>query len=168
MEVWLCYFILKHQAWTRVIHVRREKCVRQMSRCPVRKMPLGRQRNILDFTMKLDVDWIHPTQSGFSARDKTAAFLPPEKFKIFPKKKNPSRPCVRRIVQYSSHGIPELLRRFTAPHNLHPSCQLSAVDFRLGAYIFKNMRGVMHAYSTFILKHLWVRSGEESIVNIAG
>jgi len=124
--------------------------------CPVQKTPLGRQRNILDVTMKLDVDWIHPTQSGFNARDKTAAFLPPETFKNFPKKKKkPSCPCVRRTVQYSSHGIPELLRRFTAPHNLNPSCQLSPADFKLGAHIFKNMGGVWCMLTILLYKNIY-------------
>jgi len=61
-------------------------------------------------------------------------------------------------VKFSWHS--RTLRRFTAPHNLNPSCHLSPADFKLGAHIPQNMAGVRHAYNTFISKKLWVRSGE--------
>jgi hypothetical protein len=73
--------------------------------------------------------------------------------KIFwEKKKNPFM-CIcttNSAVKFSLYA--RTLRKFTAPHNLNPSCNLSPADFKLGAHILKIMAGVMHAYNTFIQK----------------
>jgi hypothetical protein len=81
--------------------------------CPVRKTPLGRQRNILDATMKLHLQQCMWTEFKRLRVDsvkeiKLLRFLHQKHSKFFFKKKNPSCAYVQRTVQYSSHGIPEL------------------------------------------------------------
>jgi hypothetical protein len=150
MEVWLCYFILKQQVWTRITHVRGEKCVLQMSRmlCTenairTTKKYTGRYYEIGCGLNSSDSEWIQ-------CKIQNCCVSSTRDIQKISGKKNPSCPCVRRTVQYSSHGIPEILRRFTAPHNLNPSCQLTPADFKLGAHIFKNMVGVWCMLTIFL------------------
>jgi len=119
---------------------------------------------MLDVTMKLHLKqcmWTEVNRLRVDSVQKTklVRFFHQRHSKIFFKKKERDREkeeeelfiCIcttNSAVKFSWHST--TLRRFTAPHNLNPSCHLSPADFKLGAHTLKNMAGVMHAYNTFI------------------
>jgi hypothetical protein len=147
-EVLLCYFILKHLAWTRIMHVRREKCVGQKSRMPctenavgATKKYTGRYYEIAPLTVY--VDWIQTTQEWIQCKRHNCCVSSTRDIQRTLHVHMYNKQCSTVLMAFQN------FEKVYCPHNLNPMCQLLPADFTLGVHVLKNMARVMHAYNTF-------------------